>query len=267
MDIPRNADLGKGFWDTKVITVDALVKRESELSNLPVAETPTRLFGGSNRVYLVSFEGGSRGVFKPGDGERHLWEIPESHGKLYLRERAAYLVSRKIKFNLIPPTILREIEDEENVAHEGSVQDFIPDPKGLIWDVDPSDVRQQLFELAIFDYIIWNKDRKQENFFIKDKKLHAADNGLSFDRWPSGWIPDNLSDYARGESVPEDLMVNIRSFLNSPQDQRDLQAELLPLVPRQTIDMMYSRIKKTHSVLSKGKVTNYDIEQMSYEPL
>ena len=158
-------------------------------------------------------------------------------------------------------------EDEENIAHEGSIQDFIPDPKNLIWDIDPSDVRQQLFGLAIFDYIIWNKDRKQENFFIKSKQVAATDNGLSFDRWPRGWIPDNLEEYAADSPVPENVLVNLRSFLNSPQDQSDLRLELLPLVPNQTVDIMYKRISKAHSVLTKGRFSRYDIRTMEYNPI
>lgn len=270
MDVPRKTDFGSGNWDPKITTVDALAKRaerENELSTLPIFGRPMELYGGSNSVYLVSFQGGSSGVFKPGDGERHLREFPESHGKLYLRERAAYLVSNKLNFNLIPPTVLRKIENGYGRKSEGSVQDFIDDPKELIWDIDPSEVRHQLFELSVFDYIIWNKDRKQENFFIKSKQVLATDNGLSFDKWPPGWIPDNLEEYATDSPVPEKLLVNIRSFLNSPQDQRDLRSELLPLVPNQTIDIMYKRIGKVHSVLSKGRFSRYDIRTMEYNPI
>lgn len=264
MDIPRTTDFGSGNWDPRVTTVDALAKRterEIELSTLPIVGNPRELGGGSNTVLLVSFEGGSRGVFKPGDGERRL-EIPESRGKLFKREAAAYLVSCGLNFNLVPPTVLREIS-----GREGSIQDFVTDPKNSIWEVDESEVAEQLFELSIFDYVIWNKDRKVANFFIKDKAVLAADNGLSFDDWFQYLISDNLSEYVLGKPVPDKLITNIRSFLNSNKDQEEIRSKLSPLVPDRAVDTMFERVKKVHRVLAKGRVSEHDIRSMEYNPI
>ena len=44
-------------------------------------------------------------VYKPGRGERPLWDFPPG---LYLREAAAYHLSDALGWGLVPPTVLRE---------------------------------------------------------------------------------------------------------------------------------------------------------------
>src|SRR5579885_2260850 len=65
---------------------------------------------GSNYTFLVTLDAGERGagmaVYKPRRGEAPLYDFPD--GTLYRREYAAYLVSRALGWDFIPPTIIRD---------------------------------------------------------------------------------------------------------------------------------------------------------------
>src|SRR5262245_26404242 len=58
-----------------------------------------------------------RAIYKPGRGERPLWDFPPG---LYKREEAAYLFSEALGWGLVPPTIVRE-----GPYGEGSLQLFV----------------------------------------------------------------------------------------------------------------------------------------------
>ncbi|QQG42151.1 MAG: hypothetical protein HYV90_02445 [Candidatus Woesebacteria bacterium] len=253
-DLPQNPDI--------LAISDS---RETELLTLPIDEGRTKnLIGGSNIVQLIYFGGDGNGVFKPGRGEDTLWEFPESHRLLYKRERAAYLVSKALHPGLVPPTIIRTIN-----GAEGSIQDFIPDPKRTLretGDGEKEAVRGQLFEIAIFDYVVWNKDRKPENLFIKDRRVIAIDNGVSFNEWLRGWIPENLSKMVAGRLIPTTLAKQYDSFLTSDEKQNRLREALEELVPGKTIDAMFARINQANKFLARGKISWDDMNDFTYHP-
>ncbi len=62
-------------------------------------------------------------IYKPIAGERPLWDF--SDGSLAYREYAAYLISDRIGFNLVPLTILRD-----GPYGEGMVQEWIDKKTG-----------------------------------------------------------------------------------------------------------------------------------------
>ena len=86
-------------------------------------------------------------IYKPVAGERPLWDFPD--GNLAQREYAAYLLSSLIKWDVVPPTVLRE-----GPFGLGMVQQWI--------DIDESvDLAQfyrkdeeQLRKMALFDAVI-----------------------------------------------------------------------------------------------------------------
>ena len=59
-----------------------------------------------------------QGVYKPGAGERPLWDFPDG---LYRREEAAFALGEALGWGLVPPTVVRD-----GPHGEGSVQLFIP---------------------------------------------------------------------------------------------------------------------------------------------
>ena len=62
----------------------------------------------SNHTFLVTCASGDEetsAVYKPGRGERHLWDFPEA---IYRREVAAYELSQALGWDLVPETVERD---------------------------------------------------------------------------------------------------------------------------------------------------------------
>src|SRR4051812_26037524 len=83
-------------------------------------EIQGRMPWSSNNTFLVELcldgEAGLA-VYKPGRGERPLWDFPP---RLYRRELAAYLLSEALGWQFVPETVIRD-----GPLGEGSVQRFI----------------------------------------------------------------------------------------------------------------------------------------------
>jgi len=138
-----------------------------------------RLPWSSNYSFLarVSLDGVSvNAVYKPGKGERHLWDFGRD---LFRREIAAYELSCALGLGLVPETVLRL----DGPLEEGSLQRFV--------DADFSQHYFSLFEeggheerlreLAGFDLLANNADRKSGHVLIdRDGAIWGIDNGLCF---------------------------------------------------------------------------------------
>src|SRR5918993_915806 len=65
---------------------------------------------GSNYTFAVGLEGADGyeqlAIYKPEAGERPLYDFPR--GTLYLREHASYLLSRRLGWDIVPPTVIRD---------------------------------------------------------------------------------------------------------------------------------------------------------------
>ncbi|MDP9020439.1 MAG: SCO1664 family protein [Actinomycetota bacterium] len=158
----------------------------------------------SNRTFLVEVSRGDQrmlGVYKPGRGERPLWDFP---GTLYRREAAAWALSELLGWGIVPETIVRD-----GPLGEGSVQRFVP-----------ADFRQHYFTLVedtahhdalraicAFDLLANNADRKSGHCLLgEDGRVWAIDNGLCFH--PSPKIRTVIWDFA-GEPVPPRLLPDV----------------------------------------------------------
>lgn len=82
-------------------------------------ELERQLGGGVNITTYIKLRDNGAGVFKPKNGENKSYD---TSGSFFKRERASYLVDKFLGFNLVPPTVIREIDGQI-----GSVQEFIPD--------------------------------------------------------------------------------------------------------------------------------------------
>ncbi len=114
-------------------------------------------------------------VYKPRRGERPLWDFPR--GTLAPREVAAFLVSEAGGWNVVPPTVMRT----DAPMGEGSVQLFISHDPERHYFVLADERLNDFPELAAFDIVINNADRKGGHV-IEDAegKLWAVDHGLTF---------------------------------------------------------------------------------------
>jgi uncharacterized protein YuzE len=145
-----------------------------------------------------------RGVFKPKDGE-DLEPYKSRYGlnTFYNREIAAYLVDEALGFDMVPPTVFREIEIE-GTKRKGSLQLYIPEGKAIdLWlaagmiekyghfseflaEEKPDSFQSDVQKTVIFDYIIANPDRNGDNVLVEINEegvpvgYYLIDNGLSF---------------------------------------------------------------------------------------
>jgi uncharacterized repeat protein (TIGR03843 family) len=183
----------------------------------------------SNVTLLAEVERGgtcARAIYKPGRGERPLWDFPPG---LYKREEAAYLFSEALGWGLVPPTIVRE-----GPFGEGSFQLFVEAEFEQHWFTMREDPRhrERLQKICIFDFVANNADRKSGHCLLgPDNLIYAIDNGLCFHTELK--LRTVIWDYA-GESIPQSMIGDLKGFvqggLTSPLAEmlaRDEQQALL----------------------------------------
>jgi uncharacterized repeat protein (TIGR03843 family) len=149
-------------------------------------------------------------VYKPGRGERPLWDFPRG---LYRREVAAYVLSSLLGWGLVPETVLRAT----GPLGPGSLQRFVPadfEQHHFTLVEDPAH-HAALRRIAVFDILANNTDRKSGHCLLgTDGRIYAIDNGLCFHPEPK-------------------LRTVIWEFAGSPIDDTDLAgvAALLDRLP------------------------------------
>ena len=119
-------------------------------------------------------------VYKPGRGERSLWDFPDG---LYRREVAAYRLSELLGWGLVPPTLLRD----DGPFGPGSLQLFVEaDYEQHYFTLfDAGGHEDALRTICLFDAVANNADRKSGHVLIgPDGRLWAIDHGLCFHPQP-----------------------------------------------------------------------------------
>ena len=172
----------------------------------------------SNATLLVK-DSNAQYIYKPVSGERPLWDFPD--GTLANRERAAYLTSELLGWNLVPRTELIEgpfglgsvqdwVEAQVNTvdlfAHSEVPDDWINvlsgrDERGQrVVLAHSSD--EKLKRVALFDAIINNADRKASHILTTEAGEHfLIDHGVTFHYEPKlrtvlwGWVDTTISDH------------------------------------------------------------------------
>jgi uncharacterized repeat protein (TIGR03843 family) len=194
-------------------------------------EVDGRMPWSSNATFLVTVHGERDGdgpagddtvhhhaIYKPVRGERPLWDFEAG---LHRRERAAFVLSEHLGLGVVPPTVLRD-----GPFGEGSVQWFV--------DADHSEhyftifeqwpvLHDRLRDIALFDVLANNTDRKSGHCLLAHDQVWAIDNGLCFS------VPDKLRtviwEFA-GESVPADRLTRVEALCEAvPSELTDLLDE------------------------------------------
>lgn len=172
------------------------------------AEILGRMPWSSNGTFLVKLTAGDaelHAVYKPGRGERPLWDFPRG---LYRREAAAWVLSELLGWGIVPETVVRD-----GPLGEGSMQRFVP-----------ADFEQHYFTLfedeahhdvlrrfAAFDLIANNTDRKGGHVLLGDDgRLWGIDNGLCFH--PDPKVRTVIWEFG-GERVPAGLLADVEAAL------------------------------------------------------
>lgn len=156
---------------------------ERALTLLPDLELLGLLRGSSNYTFLGRLGGGAGdgpaspllAVYKPAQGESPLWDFEA--GTLYRREVAAYLLSRRLGWPRIPPTVVRT-----DAPHGvGALQLFVDADPELHYFRSGGQPAQAWLEVAAFDVVANNADRKSGHCLIdRDSRLWLIDHGLTF---------------------------------------------------------------------------------------
>lgn len=169
-----------------------------------------RLPWSSNRTFMTRCVSGDLellAVYKPGRGERKLWDFPPC---IYRREVAAFELSEILGWEIVPQTV----EREDAPYGPGSLQrfvtaDFSEHHFTLVEDETNHD---GLRTICAFDVVANNADRKSGHCLIdEDGHIWAIDNGLSFHRQPK--LRTVIWEFA-GEAVPERVLVDLQRVLD-----------------------------------------------------
>jgi uncharacterized repeat protein (TIGR03843 family) len=134
----------------------------------------------SNATFLVDIcddDLAAQAIYKPVRGERRLWDFEPG---LHRRERAAYLLSEAMGLDLVPPTVVRE----DAPLGDGSLQWFVDvDVRQHYFTIFEArdDLHQRLSEVALFDLLANNTDRKSGHVLIDEHDhVWGIDHGLCF---------------------------------------------------------------------------------------
>lgn len=203
-----------------------------ELFQVGEIEIEGRMPYSSNATMLVTVsddnERSHKAIYKPGRGERPLWDFPPD---LYKREVAMYRLAAAIGWDVVPATTI-----VTGPMGEGSMQAFVDanfsEHYFTLHEEGVSEV--DLMKLCLIDFIGNNTDRKSGHCLLgKDGRVYGIDHGLSFHA--EFKLRTVIWDYA-GDPVPEDLLTPIAKFVeNGPP------AELLCLLDRFESDAMMTR--------------------------
>jgi len=163
-----------------------------------------RFRNSSNATFLVeaTLDGASaRAVYKPGSGERPLWDFPPD---LFKREIAAYLLSEALGWGLVPLTLRRD-----GPLGDGSLQLFVDADFAQHYFTLREDAAHhaRLAAICAFDVVANNADRKAGHCLLADGTIWAIDNGLCFNVDPK--LRTVIWDFA-GEPVPPALLDDLR---------------------------------------------------------
>ncbi len=202
---------------------EEVLERKEKSSSRPLG-------GGVNEVVFVSLKDDGDGVFKPKQGR---------DDTDYLNERAAYLVDRFLDFGMVPPTIIRELDNRV-----GSVQRFVPDAK-IGHELTGKEMDQLIDEdklkLNILDILIANTDRHDGNFLVKEGgRIIAIDHGYSFGGTAPGFL--HFKFRSPPEITPE-IKGKIEKLAFDEQSKSILRDLLSEILPSEKVEAFFGRLR------------------------
>ena len=162
----------------------------------------------SNGTFLAKLTTGDDvmlAVYKPGRGERPLWDFPRG---LYRREAAAWVLSELVGWGIVPATVVRD-----GPLGEGSMQRFVEADfeQHYFTLFEEEEHHPVLRQMAVFDLLANNTDRKSGHVLLgNDGRLWGIDNGLCFHPEPK--IRTVIWEFG-GETIPAEMLDAVRDAL------------------------------------------------------
>ncbi len=193
---------------------------------------------GSNVTLLVRVshqEHSVQAIYKPSRGERPLWDFPSY--SLSKREVAAFVVSRLLAWDLVPPTIYRQNDAPYGA---GSLQLFVPHDPAIHYFNLPFKPDDLLQKITLFDYCINNADRKGGHILLDElNKVWLIDHGLCFSK--EFKLRTVIWDFA-GQKIPDPLITDLQTFYRKLLSNRHpLLIKLRKLITTDEADALVNR--------------------------
>lgn len=195
------------------------------------------------RVALADNGRRSRAIFKTvrTTGPAPFDDGVPSREESYAHEVAAYRIDRLLGLEMVPPTVIRNIE-----GVEGSLQIFVEGAFNEInraqEDLRPpteDEMERQLARVQVFDWLILNPDRPDDNLlYTADWRVHLIDHSQAF-------VPPTRGHRGARSRVPEmddDLQARIDSL-----DDNELTTAVGDLLEPAELDALLARFKKARS--------------------
>jgi hypothetical protein len=212
---------------------------EHLLAELPEMKVLGLLQGASNYTFLARLgphpPDGLLAVYKPARGESPLWDFQA--GTLYLREVAAYELSKVLGWPQIPPTVARP--DAPHGA--GAVQLFV-EADGRHFLGEQKNRRETWLRVAQFDVITNNADRKSGHcLFDPEGRVWVIDHGLTFHAEHK--LRTVIWDFA-GEPLPAELCGDVERALLELENG-ELARKFEALITPAEIRVLRRRLRRT----------------------
>ena len=212
-----------------------------EVLNLGKIEIVGRMPWASNGTFLTNLEYDDlsiQGIYKPGKGERPLYDFPQG---IYKREIAAFELANYLGWDLIPPTVLRD-----GPLGVGSLQLYVPcDYETHYFTIheDPK-FKNDLVRLATFDLLVNNTDRKAGHVLVgKDGLIWAIDNSLCFHE--EFKIRTVIWDFS-GEDIPKKLISDLTGIIN-----KGVPEKISELLNQNEIEAL---LQRTRALITNGSL-------------
>lgn len=174
-------------------------------------------------------------IYKPRSGEAPLHDFRS--GTLFRREVAAYRLSRRLGWGLVPPTVIRQ-----GPHGTGSLQLYVPpapevdDPHEFWGDTCLDNER-----IVLFDHLANNADRKLSHCLLDDGgRRWGIDHGLTFNEVPK--LRTVMWQFA-GMPIAEALRTDLAAIL---QQRSDYGADFSRLLSEREIDAFFARVEALH---------------------
>jgi hypothetical protein len=144
--------------------------RLEQLMTAPVQKIELHRSEGKSEAYIVTYQDGSRALFKPAQGRNSV-----------AAETGAYALDQLLGFNMVPPTVPRKLKTGFlRGAREGSLQRFVEGAEESTSAASHALAQSDSFKrMLFFDYLSANPDRNY-NYLVKDGRYVLIDNGMAF---------------------------------------------------------------------------------------
>lgn len=167
-------------------------------------------------------------VYKPAAGERPLWDFPGAI--LAKHEVAAFQVSELLGWDVVPPTVWREdlpagpgiVQQWLDADITSDVAVFAPEKLRPGWlavlqgeDEHGNEVvlahrdHPRLAQIALFDVVINNADRKAGHLLGSGGQIRGIDHGVAFH---SEWKVRTVLWGFAGSAIPTDLLAPLKDL-------------------------------------------------------